>query len=108
MKPDALGRLGGAADFGFLGSFFCVFFALLAIFKIFLTHLKPWCVFSMIFFDFGSIFRSFGRDLETNFDQFFVFSLKIAILLKRAKTLKKPRFLQCFLRFELLEIISRQ
>ena len=72
MKPDALGRLGGAADFGFPGLFFCVFFALLAIFKIFLTHLKPWCVFSIIFFDFGSIFRGFGRDLDRIWRRFLI------------------------------------
>ena len=72
MKPDALGSLGGAADFGFLGSFFRVFFALPAIFKIFLTHLKPWCVFSMIFFDFGSIFRGFGRDLDRIWRRFLI------------------------------------
>ena len=77
MKPDAFMFLGCAADFGFLGSFFCVFFALLAIFLIFLAHLKPWCVFSIIFFDFGSIFRGFRKDLDriwrrflTNFSYF--------------------------------------
>ena len=44
---------------GGLGSFF----VLVAHFFGFFRHLKPSCVFSTIFFDFGSIFRGFGRGL---------------------------------------------
>ena len=72
MKPDGLALLGGAADFGFPGSFFRNFFAFLAILKFFLAHLKPWCVFFIIFFDFGLIFRGFRRDLDRIWRRFLI------------------------------------
>ena len=54
----------------FLGAFFVSF----SVFFDFLMHFKPWCVFSMIFFDFGSIFgglgRVWGRFLEVLFADF--------------------------------------
>ena len=50
---------------------FSHFFALVAHFFEFLTHLKSCCVFSMIFFDFGLIFRGFGRVLGRVLGGFF-------------------------------------
>ena len=42
---------------------FSLFFAPVAHFFHFLTHLKSSCIFSAIFCDFGSIFGGFGRGL---------------------------------------------
>ena len=49
---------------GGLGCFFRSCGALVAHFCEFWMHLKSPCIFSMIFFDFGSIFRGFGRNFE--------------------------------------------
>ena len=50
---------------------FSHFFALVAHFFDFLGHLKLSCVFVTIFFDFGSIFRGFGRVLGRVLGGFF-------------------------------------
>ena len=47
------------------------FFALVAHFFEFLTHLKLSCVFVTIFCDFGSIFRRFGKGLGRILGRFF-------------------------------------
>ena len=52
----------------FLGAFFVSF----SVFFDFLMHFKPWCVFSIIFFDFGSISRSFRRDLDRIWRRFLI------------------------------------
>ena len=57
------GILSGAGLGGFclMLAHFSHFFALVAHFFDFLARLKPSCVFLSIFFDFGSIFRGFGK-----------------------------------------------
>ena len=49
---------------------FSHFFALVAHFFDFLARLKPSCVFLSIFFDFGWIFRGFGRVWDGFWDDF--------------------------------------
>ena len=57
--------------FCFLLAHFSHFFALVAHFFDFLARLKPSCVFLSIFFDFGWIFRGFGRGLGRILGGFF-------------------------------------
>ena len=52
--------------------------------------------------DFPRFWEGFWKDLGLISGWNFVFFWKIAILSKLTKTSKKPRFLQCFLRFELV------
>ena len=59
-----------------------------------------------IFIDFGRIsegfWKGFGSVLKSFFDDFHIFFKKLNL----AKTSKKPRFLQCFLKVALLNIIK--
>ena len=71
MKRETLGRGGASADFWLKLAHLSHFFAIFRIFSHFLTHLKLSCNFWTFFYDFGSIFRGFGKGLGRILGGFF-------------------------------------
>ena len=61
----------GVGGFCLMLAHFSHFFALVAYFFDFLTHLKLSCNFLTFFYDFGSIFRGFGKGLGRILGGFF-------------------------------------
>ena len=66
-----MGGRPGLGGFGHMLAHFSLFFAPVAHFFHFLTHLKSSCIFSAIFCDFGSIFGGFGKLLGRILGGFF-------------------------------------
>ena len=97
------------------------FSMLFRIFVTFWTHLAPSCDFLAFFYDFLRFFVDLGWILGRFFDDFWGFFVDLGWILGRfldgfsrivgisrkncdfVKTLKKPRFLQCFVKVDLLK-----